>query len=118
MGYKTTARTVSIDRHGVESDVNVMQSSRGHAEGTDQGGPSAYVSVHQMRGNLICATFSQHHSTTTMIGIKEALAECDSVLSSDKIPWQKIANTVPVRVVRFSRNAHQKPHTGRPKMKL
>ena len=26
--------------------------------------------------------------------------------------------TVPVRVVRFSRNAHQKPHTGRPKMKL
>jgi hypothetical protein len=27
-----------------------------------------------------------------MTGIKEALAECDSVPSSDKILWQKIAN--------------------------
>jgi hypothetical protein len=36
--------------------------------------------------------FSQHRSTTTMTGIKEALAECNSVPSGDKIPWQKIAD--------------------------
>jgi hypothetical protein len=48
--------------------------------------------VHQMRGNPICATFSQHHSTTTMTGITEALAECDSIPSGDKIPWQEIAD--------------------------
>ena len=53
---------------------------------------SRTVSVHQMRGNLICATFSQHHNTTTMTGIEEALAECDSIPSGDKTPWQRIAD--------------------------
>jgi alkylated DNA nucleotide flippase Atl1 len=45
-----------------------------------------------MRGNLICANFSQHHNTTTMTGIEEALAECDSIPSGDKTPWQRIAD--------------------------
>jgi hypothetical protein len=36
--------------------------------------------------------FRQHHSTTTMTGIKEAIAECGSVSSCDKIPRQKTAD--------------------------
>jgi hypothetical protein len=44
------------------------------------------LSVHQMRGNPVCATFSQQH-TTTMTNLEEALAEWDSILSGDKVLW-------------------------------
>lgn len=48
--------------------------------------------VCQMHVNVICSTFSQHHISTTMTGIKETLADIDKVPSDDEIPWQRIAD--------------------------
>lgn len=44
-----------------------------------------------MRTNPKRSTFFKHNSTTTMTGIDEALAECDTYGSSEKIPWSEIA---------------------------
>ena len=45
-----------------------------------------------MRARAKTRQTSQHHNTTTMAAIDDALAEADTYTSGDKIPWQKIAN--------------------------
>ncbi|KAF2630294.1 hypothetical protein BU25DRAFT_408261 [Macroventuria anomochaeta] len=42
------------------------------------------------RANAICSTFSQHHSSTTMTGIKETPAEVEPYILWRQIPRQRI----------------------------
>ncbi|KAH7343088.1 hypothetical protein BKA66DRAFT_34881 [Pyrenochaeta sp. MPI-SDFR-AT-0127] len=58
-----------------------------------------------MRANTICSTFSQHHFSTTMTGIEEALKEVERIPSGDEIPWQKIADKHGVVRSTLTRNA-------------